>query len=271
MDGALLGTRRIHVREPDTTPTVAFRTVDGAGRLYVLGPRTRASYLMPKDVPHCVTVRLRPGTARPLLGVPLSELVDQVVPLRDLWGVRADRLAEELTGMVPESDWAEQVMTRLEAAFRDRLAAQSSADLDRADLVGAAAALLSAEAALEHAGLVGAAAWRSAEAALDRGDLVGVAAAPPVVAVARELGVSERHLRNLFTGGVGVPPKRFARISRVRGVLARVCREEGASLAADAGYYDQSHMTAEFREVMGVPPSAYRAGRLPAAAACSAG
>ncbi|MEU7749493.1 helix-turn-helix domain-containing protein [Nonomuraea sp. NPDC049158] len=253
MDGALLGTRRIHVREPDTTPTVAFRTVDGAGRLYVLGPRTRASYLVPKDVPHCVTVRLRPGTARPLLGVPLSELVDQIVPLRDLWGVRADRLAEELTGMVTGSDWAEQVMARLEAAFRDRLAARSSADLDRAGLVGAAAALLSAGAALEH------------------GDLVGVAAAPPVVAVARELGVSERHLRNLFTGGVGVPPKRFARISRVRGVLARVCREEGASLAADAGYYDQSHMTAEFREVMGVPPSAYRAGRLPVPASCSAG
>ncbi|MFG1958270.1 helix-turn-helix domain-containing protein [Nonomuraea sp. NPDC049028] len=253
MDGALLGTRRIHVREPDTTPTVAFRTVDGAGRLYVLGPRTRASYLVPKDVPHCVTVRLRPGTARPLLGVPLSELVDQVVPLRDLWGVRADRLAEELTGMVAGSDWAERVMTRLEAAFLDRLAAQSPADLDRAGLVGAAAALL------------------SAGAALDRGDLVGVAAAPPVVAVARELGVSERHLRNLFTGGVGVPPKRFARISRVRGVLARVCREEGASLAAEAGYYDQSHMTAEFRAVMGVPPSAYRAGRLPVPAACSAG
>ncbi|MEU8148042.1 helix-turn-helix domain-containing protein [Nonomuraea sp. NPDC048901] len=253
MDGALLGTRRIHVREPDTTPTVAFRTVDGAGRLYVLGPRTRASYLVPKDVPHCVTVRLRPGTARPLLGVPLSELVDQVVPLRDLWGVRADRLAEELTGMVTESDWAERVMARLEAAFLDRLAAQSPADLDRAGLVGAAAALL------------------SAGAALDRGDLVGVAAAPPVVAVARELGVSERHLRNLFTGGVGVPPKRFARISRVRGVLARVCREEGASLAAEAGYYDQSHMTAEFRAVMGVPPSAYRAGRLPVPAACSAG
>ncbi|MCA2223401.1 helix-turn-helix domain-containing protein [Nonomuraea aurantiaca] len=253
MDGALLGTRRIHVREPDTTPTVAFRTVDGAGRLYVLGPRTRASYLAPKDVPHCVTVRLRPATARPLLGVPLSELVDRVVPLRDLWGVRADRLAEELAGMVTGSDWAEQVMTRLEAAFLDRLSAQSPADLDRAGLVGAAAALL------------------SAEAALDRNDLVSLAAAPPVVAVARELGVSERHLRNLFTGGVGVPPKRFARISRVRGVLARVCREEAASLAADAGYYDQSHMTAEFREVMGVPPSAYRAGRLPVPGTCSAG
>ncbi|MEV1244009.1 helix-turn-helix domain-containing protein [Nonomuraea sp. NPDC050022] len=264
MDGALLGTQRIHVRKPDTTPTVAFRTVDGGGRLYVLGPRTRASYLAPKDVPHCVTVRLRPGTARPLLGVPLSELVDQVVPLRDLWGVRADRLAEELTGMVMENDWAERVMARLEAAFLDRLAAQSPADLDRAGLVGAAAALLSAGAALDRGDLVGV-------TALDRGDLVGVAAAPPVVAVARELGVSERHLRNLFTGGVGVPPKRFARISRVRGVLARVCREEGASLAADAGYYDQSHMTAEFRAVMGVPPSAYRAGRLPVPAACSAG
>ncbi|MBT2228452.1 AraC family transcriptional regulator [Nonomuraea sp. NEAU-A123] len=242
MSTALPRAGRIHVREPDTAPMVAFRTVDGGGRLFVMGPRTRASYLAPKDVPHCVTVRLRPETARPLLGAPMSELVDQIIPLRDLWGVRADRLADELAGLVTGGDWAERVMARLEAAFLDRLAAQSPADLDRAGLVGAAAALLS----------------------------VG-AERPPVTEVARELGVSERHLRNLFTGGVGVPPKRFARINRVRGVLARVCREGAASLAADAGYYDQSHMTAEFREVMGVPPNAYRAGRLPVPGTCSVG
>ena len=47
-------------------------------------------------------------------------------------------------------------------------------------------------------------------------------------------------------------------------------RPRTAALAADTGYYDQSHMTAEFRAVMGVPPSAYRAGRLPAPGHCPA-
>ena len=34
-----------------------------------------------------------------------------------------------------------------------------------------------------------------------------------------------------------------------------------AGLAADAGYADQPHMTAEFREMAGLTPAAYRAGR----------
>ncbi|MGW0485046.1 helix-turn-helix domain-containing protein [Nonomuraea sp. NPDC003214] len=227
-----------HVREPDTAATVAFRTgADGAGELYALGPRTRASYLEPKLVPHCVTVRLRPGRARPLLGVALDELADRVVPLRELWGVRADRLADELAGQAGGDGWERRARERIEAAFLERLAGQPRAELDRAHLVDAAGTLL------PRAG---------------------------VRAVAGELGVSERHLRDVFTAGVGMAPKRFARIDRVRRVLGEVCRRPAAALAADAGYYDQSHMTAEFRAVMGVPPSAYRAGRLPAPAPCSA-
>ncbi|WP_329520919.1 hypothetical protein [Spirillospora sp. NBC_01491] len=43
-----------------------------------------------------------------------------------------------------------------------------------------------------------------------------------VRAVAERVGASERHLRNLFTGDVGLSPKQFARIDRVLDVLARV-------------------------------------------------
>lgn len=39
----------------------------------------------------------------------------------------------------------------------------------------------------------------------------------------------------------------------------------GAARAlAAAGYFDQSHLAAEFRDLMGVTPGAYLAGRLPA-------
>ncbi|MFD1521362.1 hypothetical protein [Pseudonocardia yunnanensis] len=38
--------------------------------------------------------------------------------------------------------------------------------------------------------------------------------------------------------------------------MAGAAREPWAQLANDAGYYDQSHMTAEFREVMHVTPGA---------------
>lgn len=85
---------------------------------------------------------------------------------------------------------------------------------------------------------------------------------------ARRLNISERHLRTLFTGAVGVSPKRYVQVNRVRSVLSRAGERKGAQLAAESGYYDQSHMTAEFRATMGVPLSTYLKGDLPATSAC---
>ena len=89
-----------------------------------------------------------------------------------------------------------------------------------------------------------------------------------VAATAARLHISERRLRTLFTDGVGLSPKHFARIGRVRQVLTTAQHLRWADVAAAAGYYDQSHMTAEFRQLMGVPPAAYAAGRRPAARPC---
>jgi AraC-like DNA-binding protein len=51
-------------------------------------------------------------------------------------------------------------------------------------------------------------------------------------------------------------------------VLAGAGQQSLTQLAAEAGYYDQSHMTAEFRRMMGVSPGAFVAGQLPVAAPC---
>lgn len=92
----------------------------------------------------------------------------------------------------------------------------------------------------------------------------------PVYAISRTLGVSERQLRNLFDRLVGVSPKQFARLQRVRLILADAHRGDLAGLAARAGYYDQSHMTTEFRRLVGIPPSAYASGRRPPPSPCQA-
>jgi AraC-like DNA-binding protein len=90
----------------------------------------------------------------------------------------------------------------------------------------------------------------------------------PVHAVARKLGVSERQLRTLFDRLVGVSPKQYARLQRVRMVLSDSDRGDLAAAAVRAGYYDQSHMTTEFRRLVGVPPGAYASGRRPPATPC---
>ncbi|MFF0866857.1 helix-turn-helix domain-containing protein [Nonomuraea sp. NPDC003560] len=76
-------------------------------------------------------------------------------------------------------------------------------------------------------------------------------------------------MRGLFADAVGLSPKRYERIERVRKALA-LGRAHGrwADLATATGYYDQSHMTAEFRTLMGVTPAAFFQGRLPALQPC---
>ncbi|WP_372504382.1 helix-turn-helix domain-containing protein [Streptomyces murinus] len=88
--------------------------------------------------------------------------------------------------------------------------------------------------------------------------------------VVGELAVNERQSRNLFADGVGVSPKHYARIDRVRTLITRARTTSWSQLAAATGYYDQSHMTADFRALMGVPPRAYFTDRLPARSPCGA-
>lgn len=98
------------------------------------------------------------------------------------------------------------------------------------------------------------------------GDLVRAAAiqlsaGEPLYRVAQRLHVSQRHLRTIFTAATGLTPTAYVRLDRVRAVLA-------APAESQARYYDQSHLIAEFRRVVGVPPGAYARGLRPPAAPC---
>jgi AraC-like DNA-binding protein len=74
--------------------------------------------------------------------------------------------------------------------------------------------------------------------------------------IAGAAGVSRQHLARAFAYHVGVSPKTFARVMRFRRALAlsRAGTEGWADLAAELGYFDQSHMIAEFREFAGDTP-----------------
>nr|WP_052477879.1 helix-turn-helix domain-containing protein [Kibdelosporangium sp. MJ126-NF4]CEL14687.1 Transcriptional regulator, AraC family [Kibdelosporangium sp. MJ126-NF4]CTQ96683.1 Transcriptional regulator, AraC family [Kibdelosporangium sp. MJ126-NF4] len=215
---------RTLTRPPSTNTSLVFSLrPDGESHLVVLGPRTRAAYFSGKKLPFTVNAELHTGWARTLLGVPARDLVDQIVPLSELWG---DTELHESVAAEPA-----RAAELMEKALSDRMA-----DNPAGELVGEAAQWLHRERLPE---------------------------------TARRLNVSERHLRTLFTGTVGVSPKRFVQLNRVRSVLSRADARKGAQLAAESGYYDQSHMTAEFRATMGVPLSAYLAGDLPSvASAC---
>ncbi|NUP18680.1 MAG: AraC family transcriptional regulator [Streptomyces sp.] len=217
-----------YIQLPDATTKMVFRVgQDGRRSTLVVGPRTRASYHRGERFASCFEMRLAPGTTRPLLGVPAVDLAGRAMPLGDLPGDTARRLATELGKLDPE-----EAVAHLSEVLPGRLAA----DRSRTDLVRAGVDAMS----------------------IRTGRLPG-----PVGDVARELAVSERQLRSLFAEGVGLSPKHYARIDRVHSVLARADDVPWAQLAVASGYYDQAHMTSDFRTLMGVPPRSYFSGRLP--------
>ncbi|MGO1849093.1 helix-turn-helix domain-containing protein [Microbacterium sp.] len=78
---------------------------------------------------------------------------------------------------------------------------------------------------------------------------------------AARLSMSLRTLQRLAHRHVGLPPSAMIRRRRLQEAAQRV-REQPeidlSTLAADLGYADHSHLTNDFRAVLGMAPSAYR-------------
>ncbi|WP_405783809.1 AraC family transcriptional regulator [Streptomyces sp. NBC_01378] len=233
---------------PDAATRLVFRVLpDGGTDVVAIGPRTKASYYEEKRLPMCLQLRFRPGAARPLLGVSVRELVGRAEPLESLPGEAGRRLARGLAALGPAPD-PDAVLARMAELLPDDLTPRDRDERARDGLVRAAVEALSTAPGRDRPGTV--------------------------AEVARQLAVSERQLRNLFGDDVGLSPKHFARIDRVRQVLAGAGAEGSprwAGLAHATGYYDQSHMTAEFHALFGVPPTAFVSGRLPATRPCGPG
>jgi len=173
-----------------------------------------------------VQIDLSPVGARLLFGVPLNELTGDVVSLLDLVPDLRD-LADRMRD-VPSWD----------ARF-DLLDRELCRRLLRPTPHGRA--VDAAVSAIERAG-----------------GLIEVGA------VARALGYSERHVGRLFREHVGVAPKRFARLVRLQRLIDAISGappSSWAELAVDLGFYDQSHLAREVRDLAGMTPTELLAER----------
>jgi len=73
---------------------------------------------------------------------------------------------------------------------------------------------------------------------------------------AAQAEIGRRQLERLFLRQVGVEPKRYARIVRFqRALRARQSGLAWAEVALEAGYYDQSHLIADYRVFAGRTPA----------------
>src|ERR1043166_3412900 len=168
-----------------------------------------------------VIVRFKPGWSMPLLGVAASALTDRFVYLEQLWGRAGAALSDEVLAAASPAE----MIDRLSHAIA--LRSQDTREPASARLARRAVRLLEGNAVR-------------------------------VDSVAKELGVSSRHLRRAFTECIGIGPKDFARTVRLRRAVERATTShDWGRIAADVGYYDQAHLIAEFRQLVGLTPTAF--------------
>jgi AraC-like DNA-binding protein len=203
---------------------------DGA-RLLVAGPDTHSVAISSQAT--FVGIRFRPGAAPCFLGIGARELLDQTIPLTELWGRSAELLAERLAdaptpaaSVLEPSTAAARV---LEGALLERQHALWPADPMVRQVVR---------------------------------DLGRSRTEPALVTtLARRLGVDERTLRRRCTEALGYGPKTLDRILRFRRAL-RLIRSNVplADAARQAGYTDQSYLTNECRRLANATPSELATG-----------
>lgn len=168
----------------------------------------------------CVQVRLSPVVARAILGASPAELTGSLVSLDEVWGREAARVREQLGGL---TSW-EARFAFTEALLARRVEARSPVDP--------------------------AVAWAWSR-------IVGSRGLVRVEHLAAELGWSRKRLWSRFHSALGVAPKSAAKLVRFDRAVHRLIAGESAShVAADGGYFDQSHLHRDVMTYTGRTPAA---------------
>lgn len=100
--------------------------------------------------------------------------------------------------------------------------------------------------------------------AISHGAMERVRSGAAISGLWRDLKVSERQLRRAVIATTGLSAKHSQRIVRLNRLVAAADRQvqpDWPDLALDAGFYDQSHMIDDVRELTGLTPAALHAER----------
>jgi AraC-like DNA-binding protein len=176
-----------------------------------------------------VDLKLSPLAARAILGIDLADLDGRCVSLDAVLGGAGERLTDELRDA---REWDGRFDV-LERSLLPRLA-----DGPRVDPVVARAFAL----------------------------LVASQGRIRIASLCTELGISGRHHTRRFGTQVGLPPKAVARQPRfaaVRHGLETLGDRSWTEIALAAGYFDQAHLSRDFRELAGITPTEFVARRIP--------
>jgi AraC-like DNA-binding protein len=194
-----------------------------AGRSAIHGIGTQRFIARLEGFGRAVGTKFRPGAFVAFAREAMSDLVDRVVPLTQIFGRQVDGLE---TSVLSHADDLASV-ARIEEFLRSREPKNDPS----LELIASLVTLAQTD--------------RSIAQAED---------------LARAASMSLRTLHRLFERYVGLGPKWVIRRSRVQEAAERVAsgaEVEWATLAQELGYHDQAHLIRDFKAQVGFTPAAY--------------
>jgi AraC-like DNA-binding protein len=203
---------------PDSSVNLIFRFSSAGCRMVLFGPATEKACVEIDEASDYFCMRFRPGQTPRLADVRFPDLINGYAELPIIQGVRVGSLADRLHAL-PDLASRQLVMEAL---------VRGAPPLVHDERCRQATALIEA-----HGGRL------------------------QVTELAAEMGLHIRSLERLFLHHLGMTPKQFARLMRLRHLLARMRAGDFASLADLAyvcGYTDQSHMIRDFKLLTGRLP-----------------
>jgi AraC-like DNA-binding protein len=214
-----------HVQE--TLPHPCVNLVFTGEGATIHGCPTRRSAVELRGEGRVFGTKFRPGGFFPLLRRPLSQLTDKSLPLAALLGAAADELAAAVLAREDDADRRGVVED-----FLMKEAGVSALDPAVAQVI----------------------------------EVVQLALERPSIARVEDLAqlcqLAPRTLQRLFRRYVGVGPKWVIRCFRLHEAAERLAAGDavdGATLAAELGYFDQAHFIRDFKALIGSAPSEYAA------------
>ena len=207
-----------HVPPDGCTSLLMALRPDGTAPLVTSGPWTTPLVVPATPGQRTRGIRLAPGAASLLLGVPAEQLVNRV----SVVGGNAVIPLDRISAAFHEPDLAD-VARALDALLLEGLSRWPETDSRVAQAIGIL--------------------WRSG-------------GTPALPTVAAEVGCSPRTLLRAMRRATGLTPKQFARIVRFHSA-ARVIADSAATIsqaAAEGGYADQPHFHHEVSSLTGLTP-----------------
>lgn len=205
------------------------RLVSGADTLnlpvsFVYGQIDGFKDILCFDQTSLLIIVLHPHGLNQLLGIPASELINEVIDLRFLFG----QSGEEVTNRLLERVKPEERIKIIESfliSISDRIR------YDVQPLV-----------------------LSSIDFIINQGGLTSVEQ------LARYTGTTRKNIDRKFMESIGIPPKRFSNIIKLNVYLKGIRDRQNdklTDLAYEVGYYDYSHVFKDFKKITGVTPPEY--------------